>query len=274
MVSCALSSLNGIIRVGKSQPVCERKVQLRKSGVSSSVYNKNFIGFKQATKLRTNKLVVRADSDDEIKETPKTSSTLGNAIVVPPDYRIGGILCGVALILGPLLHDWYHFLVHAVLGGFLIVQSSRVRFRITDKDLEVIFVDNFSDDTEEAQTLGVDSSGVNYLQGGGENKWALSSITNWEFWWPGFPVIVFYKETQTKADGQIHFFPVLSNGKKLYEAMLSSFPKSVNPKPDPNEWNLLTAFEQTRLGKKILEQLDDDQKATLKGISGMPVVDK
>ena len=28
---------------------------------------------------------------------------------------------------------------------------------------------------------------------GGENKWAYSTFTNWEFWWPGFPVIAYFK---------------------------------------------------------------------------------
>ena len=30
---------------------------------------------------------------------------------------------------------------------------------------------------------------------------------------------VYFKETQTKPDGQIHFFPVLFNGKQLYDVM-------------------------------------------------------
>jgi hypothetical protein len=32
---------------------------------------------------------------------------------------------------------------------------------------------------------------------------------NWELWWPSFPVLVYFKETQTKPEGQIHFFPVI-----------------------------------------------------------------
>ena len=28
---------------------------------------------------------------------------------------------------------------------------------------------------------------------GGENKWAYNTFTNWEFWWPGFPVIAYFK---------------------------------------------------------------------------------
>ena len=28
---------------------------------------------------------------------------------------------------------------------------------------------------------------------GGENKWKFSTFTNWEFWWPNFPVLVYFK---------------------------------------------------------------------------------
>jgi hypothetical protein len=40
-----------------------------------------------------------------------------------------------------------------------------------------------------------------------------------EFWWPGFPALVYFKETQTKPEGQIHFFPILMDGKQLYDVM-------------------------------------------------------
>ncbi len=29
---------------------------------------------------------------------------------------------------------------------------------------------------------------------------------------PEFPILVYFKETQTKPEGQIHFFPVLASG--------------------------------------------------------------
>jgi hypothetical protein len=64
-----------------------------------------------------------------------------------------------------------------------------------------------SDDTALAASTA--SSGDNKLQGGGANKWSLESITNWEFWWPGFPVLVYYKENQTRPEGQPHFFPII-----------------------------------------------------------------
>jgi Protein of unknown function (DUF3119) len=54
---------------------------------------------------------------------------------------------------------------------------------------------------------------------GGENRWKYSSFVNWEFWWPGFPILVYFKETQTKPDGQIHFFPVIFDGEQVYNVM-------------------------------------------------------
>jgi hypothetical protein len=55
---------------------------------------------------------------------------------------------------------------------------------------------------------------------GGQNRWTYDSFTNWEFWWPNFPVLVYFKETQTKPEGQIHFFPILFNSKQLYDVMV------------------------------------------------------
>ena len=45
-----------------------------------------------------------------------------------------------------------------------------------------------------------------------------SSFVNWELWWPNFPILVYFKETQTKPEGQIHFFPVIfvSNQKRKW----------------------------------------------------------
>ncbi|PPS04871.1 hypothetical protein GOBAR_AA15804 [Gossypium barbadense] len=36
-----------------------------------------------------------------------------------------------------------------------------------------------------------------------------STFVNWELWWPSFPILVYFKETQTKPEGQVHFFPVI-----------------------------------------------------------------
>ncbi|KAF8671887.1 hypothetical protein HU200_049829 [Digitaria exilis] len=55
---------------------------------------------------------------------------------------------------------------------------------------------------------------------GGKNHWKYSTLVNWELWWPQFPILVYFKETQTKLEGQIHFFPVIFNGRQLYDVMV------------------------------------------------------
>ena len=69
--------------------------------------------------------------------------------------------------------------------------------------------------THSAVGADVESSGDNKLQGGGANSWKYDSITNWEFCGL-IPVLVYFKETQTKSDGQPHFFPIIMDGKMLY----------------------------------------------------------
>ena len=90
-----------------------------------------------------------------------------------------------------------------MLGGFLALQTSRVKFVFAEEDLEVVIGDAPTEDQPENAFVG------------GENKWTFDSFVNWELWWPDFPVLVYFKETQTKPEGQIHFFPILFNGTQV-----------------------------------------------------------
>jgi hypothetical protein len=54
----------------------------------------------------------------------------------------------------------------------------------------------------------------------GVGNYSYSAFTNWELWWPAFPVLVYFKETQTKPEGQIHFFTIICNGKQLYDVLV------------------------------------------------------
>ena len=112
----------------------------------------------------------------------------------------------MAAFLGFGCHLWTQFLVHGALGGFLSFQASRVRFRFSDTELDVVFIEPGASD-DAAAAAGTESSGDNKLQGGGANRWSLSAITNWEFWWPGFPVLVYYKESQTRPEGARYAAP-------------------------------------------------------------------
>ena len=64
---------------------------------------------------------------------------------------------------------------------------------------------------------------------GGANAWPYASFVNWEFFpSPSFPVLVYFQETQTKPEGQIHFFPVLFDPKTLLGVMRERCGPSVN----------------------------------------------
>lgn len=146
-------------------------------------------------------------------------------------------------------------------------------FRFSETDLDVVFIQPGESDGEAAKAE-TDSSGDNKLQGGGANKWSFESVQNWEFWFPGFPVLVYYKENQTREEGQPHFFPIIMDGKKLYEEMLTKMPKSVNEKPNPSEWNLLTAFKSTPVGRNIIEQMSEEQVKWCEETVGLPYFDE
>ena len=86
-------------------------------------------------------------------------------------------------------------------------------------------------------------------------------------------MLVYFKETQTKSEGQPHFFPIIMDGKKLYEQLLMKMPKSVNEKPKASEWNLLTAFKATPVGRTLIEQMTDEQVKQAQETTGLPYLD-
>ncbi|XP_056162081.1 uncharacterized protein LOC130134451 isoform X1 [Syzygium oleosum] len=132
--------------------------------------------------------------------------TQRETVVPDPDYRIPIVLLGMA---GGLAYT-NNLLPAApvgLLGLLLLFQTTRVRFVFDNEALEVKV-------GEELQ-----ESGENVFVGG-ENRWKYSTFVNWELWWPNFPILVYFKETQTKPEGQVHFFPVIFNGKQLYDVMV------------------------------------------------------
>ncbi|XP_057537465.1 uncharacterized protein LOC130815122 isoform X1 [Amaranthus tricolor] len=136
----------------------------------------------------------------------KPAKTKRETVVPDPDYRIPIVLLGAA---GALIYS--DNIVAAVpvglLGLLLLVQATRVRFVFDDEALEVKVGSELKE------------SGENVFVGG-KNRWKYSTFVNWEFWWPSFPILVYFKETQTKPEGQIHFFPIIFNGKQLYDVMV------------------------------------------------------
>ncbi|XP_028782830.1 uncharacterized protein LOC114738906 [Neltuma alba] len=151
------------------------------------------------------------------------SSLLGRRVktretVIPdPDYRIPIVLLGIT---GGLAYT--NNVVPAIpvglLGLLLLVQTTRVRFVFDDEALAVKVGDELKE------------SGENVFVGG-KNRWKYSTFVNWEFWWPNFPILVYFKEKQTKPEGQIHFFPIIFNGKQLYDVMVERAGSSQNSGP-------------------------------------------
>ncbi|KAL8057122.1 hypothetical protein ABFX02_04G163900 [Erythranthe guttata] len=138
------------------------------------------------------------------------SSALGKGVkkrtIIPePDYRIPIVLLGMSggFVYTDNLAAAAPF---GLLGLLLLVQATRVRFVFDENFLEVKVGDELQDSGENAFV-------------GGKNRWKYSTFVNWELWWPSFPILVYFKETQTKPEGQIHFFPVIFNGEQLYNAM-------------------------------------------------------
>ncbi|XWS72920.1 hypothetical protein CRYUN_Cryun02cG0081000 [Craigia yunnanensis] len=110
-----------------------------------------------------------------------------------PDYRVPIVLLGIA---GGLAYT-DNLLPAApvgLLGLLLLFQEVKVGDQLEDSG-ENVFV-------------------------GGKNRWKYSTFVNWELWWPSFPILVYFKETQTKPEGQVHFFPVIFDGKQLYDVMV------------------------------------------------------
>ncbi|PIN02807.1 hypothetical protein CDL12_24677 [Handroanthus impetiginosus] len=150
------------------------------------------------------------------------SSVLGRKVqketVIPdPDYRIPIVLLGAA---GGFVYvdNLAAAVPIGLLGLLLLVQATRVRFVFDKQALEVKIGDELQDSGENAFV-------------GGKNRWKYSSFVNWELWWPTFPILVYFKETQTKPEGQIHFFPVIFNGKQLYDVMVERCGPSKNSGP-------------------------------------------
>ena len=55
---------------------------------------------------------------------------------------------------------------------------------------------------------------------GGKNRWAYDSIEEWAMYpSPDAPVLVYFRETQTKATGQGHLFPILMDPTRLRQLM-------------------------------------------------------
>jgi len=149
--------------------------------------------------------------------------------VVDPSYNlaIGAFGIGLGMGFGEDLRDGEgeklltakffgaFAVLFTVFSLFLAFQTTTLRFAFDD--------DSFS---------LVQASGAKMQDNvvvGGENRWKYSSFSNYDFLpSKGFPILVYFREDQTPAEnreevplvidtleGQVHFFPAISNTKQL-----------------------------------------------------------
>lgn len=145
------------------------------------------------------------------KQKPAAARRAPRPAVIPePSFAIPATLGALAALSAATHHPTGAGLL-GVLATFLAVQATRVRFVFDDEALEVVV---------SGKAPGEEAGGATENAFvGGRNRWTYDSFVNWEFWWPAFPVLVYFKETQTKPEGQIHFFPIIFDGKALYDVM-------------------------------------------------------
>lgn len=209
---------------------------------------------RSARSLRTGKIQSRANAQGSAEGD-------GQQEEVQSDSRLGLGILGVGAFLWSPVGLKLQGLVHMAFGGFLTYQAWRIKFRIGEK-VEVYV-------PGQGQV-----SQSNYLQGGGASSWKADTVQNWELWYPGFPILCYFKETDTSPEGQVHFFPVLSNGLQLYKAMYSRLGNAGGTKPSPEDWSLLTAFKATPFGRAILANLPEGSSDRLERVRGLPLIDQ
>ena len=163
-------------------------------------------------------------------KTTSTSLAVGTEIVEPSyNLALGSLALGAAFGVpgSPLKSKLSAFLGGiplALFGLFLAFQTTTLRFTLDD--------DNFS-----LVKSNLESTGENVVVGG-ENVWSYKSFVNYDvFPSRNFPILIYFKETQTPEDqwnigpgeqanseealakgavrGQVHFFPAIGNTEQL-----------------------------------------------------------
>jgi len=143
-------------------------------------------------------------------------------LTIPKSYNvaIGSFATSAALILG--FNNLFAGIPFALLGILLLVQTGKVRFVFDDEAMELFIAKK----DEDGETLNASRENIVV---GGQNRWKYDTWTNW-FMIPSkdFPVLMYFKENQTSPEGQVHFFPVIMDGKVLYNTIMEKV-GSVSP---------------------------------------------
>jgi Protein of unknown function (DUF3119) len=135
-------------------------------------------------------------------------------VAIPSSYNVAGGFLATAATAGFGFDNWWAGVPIGLIGLLLLVQTGRVRF-VFDKEAMEVFVERKNEKGEVEQ-----GSRENFVVGG-KNRWKYSTFTDW-FFIPSkdFPILMYFKENQTSPEGQVHLFPVIMDGKMLYETLM------------------------------------------------------
>lgn len=168
-------------------------------------------------------------------QSSSTTLSMGGLELIDPSYNlaIGAFAIGLA---GGFLEDLRDesgeklltakpfgalAVIFTVFSLFLAFQTTTLRFAFDDDSFSLV------------QASGAKLEQENVVVGG-ENKWRYDSFKNYDFL-PSkdFPILVYFREDQTPVEtreevpividtleGQVHFFPAISNSKQLEEGFV------------------------------------------------------
>lgn len=125
------------------------------------------------------------------------SSTSSNATTLRPDYRLSLVILFIGL--GVMFRQTWIGLVIALLGLFLVVQTTIIRLTFTDTELQVC-------------------RGTAILRQFPYTEWQ-----SWTVFWSPVPILFYFREVKS-----IHFLPMLFNPVELY-GQLHQHCESVGP---------------------------------------------
>lgn len=173
-----------------------------------------FLSFCSINCLRAPRVAGYDDKHLLDRNAKRLMATANSAMTVPKSYNvaIGSIATSAALTFGA--HNILLGIPFGLLGLLLIIQTGKVKFVFDNEAMEV-FVAKKDEKGEE-----INASRENFVVGG-KNRWKYSTFTDW-FFIPSksFPILMYFKENQTSPEGQIHLFPVIMDGKILYESLM------------------------------------------------------
>jgi hypothetical protein len=129
----------------------------------------------------------------------------GQPVLLSPHYGVAAGVTGLGLACLALLPLWggalWLALVVALLGLFLLLQTTLLRLEFNGEALLV-------------------------LRGGKElRRFPYEAWLGWRLFWPGLPVIFYFRERQS-----IHLLPVLFNAVSLRQQLQSRLPQ-LGPEP-------------------------------------------